>query len=680
MIEIYNATKSYDRKTILSIDTLSISSPGFLYIYGESGAGKTTLINCIFGLDHFDSGEILVNGKKVDDLKKYASFVFQDFQLIDKWTVHQNLLLAREDCSEDEIDEVLRRLNIDDIKEKLAYDISAGQKQRVAIARALLLKRTIMIMDEPFSNLDKKNKAEVIELLKAISLEKLVIVITHEELDESIYSQKIEIKDQTAISTNNSNKDEAIVSVSRKDLSFRHIFKFALLFMRKCKSSILSIFALVLCFSFLFLELGIVLKNPSDQAYNYYQTSKVDYVNFCSFVNDNDLVYLSYHEKNAKNSFRTVNMLNYEITNEDNQGVINAIWAKEMELGVDTIILSNDLIELLDINYGDIVNLFNHDYQVVQHNIMSSAMRNTLITSVENYEDMIVRCYKMDPSIYTNYGFIDIKTYEEAGIQNYIKGQISISKGLKHQIEFSLEIDDFTDKTLALTVKVNNHNNKYGNETKKENLSIDQVIDETHKVIYCDSETYDRICKNYSSFSLLNGLLGYGYIKPSKSNFSTAYNNGLIDYSSISNSLSITNGFLNSWNVIFIPISIVLFTISLIVMVLCINYSIKLNTKELGILLSLDYSRKNFSKILILEILFISTISIIIATPLGIGVTELFNFLLRRNFQYNGSPLYIIWFIPFVEIGIIALLLIFYIIFIIYRLLRKTNIQIIYGK
>lgn len=680
MIEICNIKKSYNDKLIINIENLKISSTGILYIFGESGAGKTTLINCLFGLDSFDAGDIFVNGKKVKNLKEYASFVFQDFQLIDKWTVKQNLLLSREDCKESEIDEILTKLNILDIKNNLSFNISAGQKQRVAIARALLINRPIVILDEPFSNLDKKNYFEILDIFKNLSKEKLFIIITHENLNKNDYSQKVEIKNGHAYSTSCSRKDEIITTSVRKDLSLKKVFKLTCLFMKKCKQTILSIIALVLCFSFLFLELEITMKNPSDQAYHFYQTSHIDYVNFCSYSNDDYLAYLSYEGEIEENSFKTINHLALDMIYNENTCKIESIWAKNINIDDDSIILSSDLIEKLDIDYNDYVDFLGYKYKVVKNDITSYAMKNSLITSIKNYEQMIIRSYNLDPTLDTNYGYISLKTYKEAGIDNFSDGHVSISTGLKSQIEFKLNQNIFSDDSLTISIRVNNYHNKYGNEKVDENIIIGDVISDNDRIIYCDDETYDRLCRSYSSSSILNGLVGYGYINPSSGDFSRAYNKGLIDFSPISESLIITNEYLESWNVIFIPISIVLFAIALIVMIICINNSISLNTKELGILLSLDYSRKNFYKILILETLFISFISICLAVPLGIVITELFNLFLRHNFLYAGSALYIVWFIPFVEFAITLLLLVFYICLINFKLLKKSNIEIIYGK
>ncbi len=179
---------------------LSFDRGEFVAITGKSGSGKSTLLNVISGMDSYEEGELLIEGQPTshylqpeweDYREKYISFIFQDYNIIDSLTVLQNVELAL--------------MHIDDTKErrKRALDLidrvgltshikhkgsklSGGQKQRTVIARALAKDSPIILADEPTGNLDSKTSAEIIELLKEVSKDKLLIVVTHnfEQVEE----------------------------------------------------------------------------------------------------------------------------------------------------------------------------------------------------------------------------------------------------------------------------------------------------------------------------------------------------------------------------------------------------------------------------------------------------------------------------------------------------------------
>lgn len=215
MLELYNIRKEYvvgDNVTIALDDlTLKFRHNEFVSILGPSGCGKTTLLNIIGGLDRYTSGDLVINGKSTKEFKDRdwdtyrnhtIGFVFQTYNLIMHLNVYENveLALTLSGISEAERKErvlnVLSRVGLDDKIYSLPNQLSGGQMQRVAIARALVNNPDVLLADEPTGALDSVTSIQIMELLKEIAKEKLVVMVTHNpELAEEYSTRIIKIKD-----------------------------------------------------------------------------------------------------------------------------------------------------------------------------------------------------------------------------------------------------------------------------------------------------------------------------------------------------------------------------------------------------------------------------------------------------------------------------------------------------
>lgn len=195
MIKLINLQKSYGNKMVLKSVNLEVKRGEFISIVGESGTGKSTLLNIIGLLETFDSGDYYfkdqrINPKKIVSLNQFRlhhiGFVFQMFYLLPKLTVKDNILLSTLYGSKPidynlRLENLVKMLKIDDLLEEKAEYLSGGEKQRVAIARALLNNPDVLICDEPTGNLDVKNTDIVFDILKAINREgTTVIIVTHD--------------------------------------------------------------------------------------------------------------------------------------------------------------------------------------------------------------------------------------------------------------------------------------------------------------------------------------------------------------------------------------------------------------------------------------------------------------------------------------------------------------------
>lgn len=206
----FHKGRSNENHVLKEID-LELPEKGLVCILGESGSGKTTLLNTIGGLDTFGSGSIAIDDtvlekydpKKIENLRNQKfGYIFQNYYLLQDYTVAYNIRLALNvfDLSEEEKDErvdyVLDALNMKKFKKKLVSQLSGGQQQRVSIARALVRAPEIILADEPTGNLDEENTIRIMSILKSISKECLVILVSHEKAIAKFFADRIiEIQD-----------------------------------------------------------------------------------------------------------------------------------------------------------------------------------------------------------------------------------------------------------------------------------------------------------------------------------------------------------------------------------------------------------------------------------------------------------------------------------------------------
>lgn len=191
MIKIKSLVKKYKDKPIFDSISFKINDPKKIYaLVGESGSGKTTLFNILFGLDKNYTGYYELFGRDTKTLtnkewasirESYVRMVFQDYKLINNFTVFDNVRLSGDFLSE-EIDQVLRELDIYDLRDHLVSELSGGQKQRVAIARAVIGDPKIILLDEPTGNLDGMSIDKVMSYLKKLKDKGILIfIITHDQ-------------------------------------------------------------------------------------------------------------------------------------------------------------------------------------------------------------------------------------------------------------------------------------------------------------------------------------------------------------------------------------------------------------------------------------------------------------------------------------------------------------------
>ncbi|MDQ0185153.1 ABC transporter ATP-binding protein [Cytobacillus kochii] len=194
MIVLNRVSKSYGDRKVLQDVQFQLQSNEFAFLKGKSGSGKSTLIKLLYREIERDSGDILIDGQEIGQMKKYElrrkmGVVFQSFELLERKTVLENVMLAGKILGkpqkeiENEAVRLLTRVGLADHLHHFPKQLSGGQQQRTAVVRALLNKPKLILADEPTGNLDRETSLEILTLLKELHEEEGVsmLVITHSE-------------------------------------------------------------------------------------------------------------------------------------------------------------------------------------------------------------------------------------------------------------------------------------------------------------------------------------------------------------------------------------------------------------------------------------------------------------------------------------------------------------------
>ena len=208
MIELRNISKTYTSgdAAVVALDRLSlrISGTGMVFVIGKSGSGKTTLLNLLGGLDKPDLGDILICKKNTAQFSErdfdayrnsFLGFVFQDRNIFDEFTVYDNIAISCElqnqKATKQAVQNALAQVELDGFDDRKINTLSGGQKQRVAIARALIKKPKIILADEPTGSLDSETGKQIFRLLKRLSENSLVIIVSHDVESAKPYADRI---------------------------------------------------------------------------------------------------------------------------------------------------------------------------------------------------------------------------------------------------------------------------------------------------------------------------------------------------------------------------------------------------------------------------------------------------------------------------------------------------------
>ena len=232
MIQLINANKTYTSKAGIKVKALDhvnldFNAKGLVFILGKSGSGKSSLLNILGGLDSANTSKIVINGqefKRFDDRtcsiyrNTHIGFIFQEYNLMNNLDVYENIALAlrlqNKEVDQSKVMDMLALVDLQGLERRRLDELSGGQKQRVAIARALIKDPTIILADEPTGNLDSQTSNQIFEVLKRLSKDKLVIVVSHDrEFAEQFGDRIITLKDGRVEEDTQTKVDETFIEL-----------------------------------------------------------------------------------------------------------------------------------------------------------------------------------------------------------------------------------------------------------------------------------------------------------------------------------------------------------------------------------------------------------------------------------------------------------------------------------
>ena len=658
MIELKNVSKYYNNNGVVSLGlrniNLKMTKGEMIAIVGKSGSGKSTLLNVICGVDTYEDGEIYFNGNETSyfnqndmDLfrKNYVSFIYQNYNIIDSYTVLENVMipliingLSYKDAKA-KATELIEKVGLGNRIHNKGIKLSGGEKQRCVIARALANDSPILACDEPTGNLDSKTGKEIIDLIKMVSKDKLVLIVTH-NYDEikDVVSRTITLSDGEVVSDTKAYEDDlpcTQMSLENKKANPKSLAIFALKNLKNTpKKNILSL-AVLFCLAFISLALylsAMVLTYQS--SYNSYtgfyntvhnriivydsnhdalDTSKLDKIEGVKFnnafyedipvyssLNGISFTFSSYLPKNLDDTFGckpqndddayviipqtyVATNISYLADNLNKNITFNKI---NLSLNLCGYAISNEIDYPLCVTKKDISKNFTRIYldQMVTSSTISFTNGNS--TTFNDYSNIRYS----DSNFFTYYGPNEL--------------EVSSLKIVLQNI-YEIEIDDFDyryveQKNESFDIGINS-------------INLDKVYELT---IYTDDVD--------NAIKLINNS-GYSYIQPSKAGIQTQS---------------------ATYILMIVYICFVTFAILAVVFIsyIIIGRIYASKTKDYSILRSLGLVKRDLSKIVDIELILLGLMSSVLAVAI-IYIVSAFNIFVKGFVYFNSIGLMIFYFI-----------------------------------
>ena len=644
MLELKNITKKYDEKIIFENLNVQFNKPNTINgIIGKSGSGKTTLFNILFGLDNDYEGVYTIDEQDVKsfDLKKWDEIrrneihiVFQDFKLIENFTVLENLILTL-NCKEDEAKDALEKLDILSLENTKVKNISGGEKQRLAIARALIKNPKILLLDEPTGNLDDVHAEMIMKCIQSLRNEQMMIFIISHDQRVMDYCDNIYVLENKTLKLEKENK-EVVSSYSKKSAPEKiksHNIKYILKTMQRNSKDIIINYIPVSIIFMLFMTIFLF----------FYSISINDLYEFYSGI-DNKTIYVStthytkqYLNECSKNNYVIISNDGTRISfsNKDLKDVKNI-------LGVNEAKLYNGNVETSVDYKGNELNL------VLDKNSFSSKVKKT--KSYVHFPDKVQMEFK---TLTVPYPYI--KHYNPKHIEllygNYpVKNEILIPDFLAYNYLKNETLNTLVKKSIELPIideKRNQVNQIYKvsgiyKTNYENNIGLTEYIYTSYQNydfldLFQTQESYKNhvndfnqenkihdiqktVFKDYDSYlkAIGTGLDDMIIVCKSKNDVKnvTKELNKLFPHLRLMSQYEFKNGeFRESYiRTVLINIGIiVLVALILGIIILFLNKGyIRKRNKELAVLYALGRSKKDVIVIILLEHLLISTVAFIV--------------------------------------------------------------------
>ncbi len=560
MLELKNIYKKYNENYVIKNISLKFPSHGLISILGESGSGKSTLLNLIGLIDNPTRGKVFINDKDSSKLKckeidnihrTFISFIFQQYNLIENMTVDNNININNDSKN---FNSIVKMLKIEHLLTKKVCDLSGGEKQRVVIARSLMNNPKIILADEPTGALDSYNRKIVMELLKKISKDCLVIMVTHNEDDAYKYSNRvIKLSDGVIISDSNPYKNDKCLKIpfNKQKIGFKKLINITISnLLGKTKRNIATsiAFSIGLISLFLVLTISHGFNNALDVSEKNSLSKYPIYISSNSLNLDDDLSDLF-----KDDYYDTKKVYSKSLTH------INNITREYLDY-------LNDIDKYFDYK----MYMFNHDgvdYYSYPNNNIYKEFNILKGRTIKNDNEVLL--------IVDDHNGIDSYLLESIGLNND-------TYDIKDLVDYK-----YKDKTIVGILKA-----------KKDSVFYDSNM----LITYYDGSIPDTIYlypKDYNSKKhIIKHLDNYKDIV-------------YTDYSSTIKSVS--KNIVNSISIVLIIFSFISLLVSTIMIGIITYINIVEKTKEIGILRSLGFSKSNVKTIFMLESVIIGLISFIIS-------------------------------------------------------------------
>ncbi len=623
MIKISSLTKTFENKKrkTKALDHVNITfeSKGLWFIVGASGAGKTTLLNILSLQDKPTTGTIQIDNVDVSTLNHrslaklrsdYFGIVFQNLNLIEDFSVYQNIVMGLEIQKKaprkQDVIQILKSLNLtEEILEERVYNLSGGQKQRVAIARALIKNSKVIICDEPTGSLDEENAIEIMKILKKISEDRLVIVVSHNDALSKQYGDRIISLRNGTIKSDTNPIDSCLetneVEINmHTQLPFKFVLKIALSSFRKgLPKFIFTLISFVLTLAVFLTSMTIYSFNPESAAEEALKSENISYFDLKKFHGNTPTYFNEQDLKELDKVYKDKYILSHSSPDVSSSSSLNFTYKEDrgLENIKNVMYLSSEMLDKCNFKI-----------------IGSLPKEDALEIALTKYE-----CY--------NLGWINQdEMNDEAALQEIINNRKykvkfwqRFDKPVFVEFDISGIIDTnyvFLDEKSEYHRKTIQKNNEMHNDVFVSQELLDAIIEVTIGEKYAEEKAYHDI------YVLTEDR---AYIE--SSNLIAKYKENNIEvkrFCQIDYIIERCNNISDLYGKLSFAASMILLGISLFSFIGFIRFSIEVNKKKMKVLRSLGVTMLDSNNIFSLQAFFITTVCLLLAIiPYVITIIQL---------------------------------------------------------
>lgn len=654
MLRLINVCKSYkfgkDRDVVLDNINVDFKKRELVFILGKSGSGKSTLLNIIGGILDVDSGKVMLDDRDISCFdnrmlcnyrNNMVGFIFQDYHLIEYMSVIDNIKLGKTVRMDNgDIEVILRRLGIFSKRKTLVNRLSGGEKQRVAIARAIINDPDIILCDEPTGALDSVNSVKIMKILKELSHDKLVIVVSHDEELADKYADRIIRINDGKIDYEPIVDNDKFGEINKKKIGLFSIIRLAIknLGLKKGRTLFTSLaislgficMLMVLCLSKSFnddvdsLEKEIVSSFPISVYNGDFEINDIDIDRNKYFGRDiirkdiDDYIHKNKIDSSYIDYVNDIDEISYVSYEYDISMPFVSDRYKYIDDSFFKINVGNEYIfKNYDLLYGDMINDIGDILLVVDSNnrVNSKILDSFDIDSDLMYEDIVGRKIRV---------ILNDLYYVRNGDYFYIDGDL---EKLYNGSELELEIVGVVrEKNIAIDDSFLYFSNElvdYVIDKNRNSEIVSEQIDRDYNVLGIGMDRYEML--SYLGYdSIPSGINMYvddinkkEIVIDKLDEYNDKYSDKRMIYvDTMRDAIDIVKNMINVITVILVIFSLIAILVSSLMIFILTNNRVMERVKEIGILRSLGARSRDVSRLFNIENFIIGIISCFI----GIGV------------------------------------------------------------